>query len=66
MKKVLLALSFVTLVAFSTTSCKKEYTCTCTDSNGQTTSTKLPKAKKSDAETACNVYEVSGSSCKIE
>jgi len=51
MKKIIIALVAVAFFA----SCKKDYTCTCTESVlNTTTSTSLGKVKKADAETACN------------
>jgi hypothetical protein len=53
MKKIL----FIAAVAcFVTTSCKKDYTCTCTSTGfwGNTTSTAHAKMKKNDAETWCS------------
>lgn len=41
------------VIAALFTSCKKSYTCTCTDGTESSTVT-LPRAKKKDAEAACN------------
>lgn len=58
MRKAFAILAVVALFG-ATTSCKKDYTCTCTitDSSGlidPITSTTTINASKSDAETACN------------
>ena len=51
MKKIIIALVAVAFFA----SCKKDYTCTCTESVTNTvTNSPLGKVKKADAETACN------------
>jgi hypothetical protein len=60
MKKVLL---FVAVVAFAT-SCKKNYTCTCTTSVtglASTTASSTAKMKKKDAETWCSTGNSSSS-----
>lgn len=55
--KKLFPLMVVAVVATMFTSCKKDYSCTCTTKitgmADQTTTTSLGKQKKSDAETAC-------------
>ena len=65
MKKLSLVLASVALVAFTFTSCKKDYTCDCdysyTWTDGTTTdytvSYELLKQKKGDAEDACTASE---------
>jgi hypothetical protein len=54
MKKGLIILGLLIVVS---TSCKKEYTCTCT-SSGQVVSTSTIKDTKGKAETACNGNDV--------
>ena len=51
MKKVLLGSAFALLALVVLSSCKKEYTCTCVDFSG-TTTTETNKGK--DATDACN------------
>lgn len=66
MKRAIVAL--VVLSAFTMTSCKKDYTCTCkkirTDSNGNTSTdsdgTYTFKDSRPRAETRCNDQEGSG------
>ena len=57
MKKILL-LSAVACMAMTTTSCKKDYTCTCTytptGGTAQTYTYELKDVKKKDAKEACN------------
>lgn len=68
MKKVIFAIAALGLI--SLTSCKKEYTCSCTGA-GQTTDVKTgSKVKKSDAKTWCNAlsaqYAILGGSCSLK
>lgn len=60
-------------IAFiTTTSCKKEYTCTCVypNSNIGTTQTKYKTSDKSDAQTQCAQLDqgakLNGGSCALE
>lgn len=56
MKKVIIAIAAGLLLTAGFTSCKKEYTCSCTvEAMGvsQTTDSKLGKATKKDAKKAC-------------
>lgn len=67
MKKVLLFA--VVLGAISFTSCKKDYTCSCTIA-GTTTDTEFTDVSKSDAEEACDVLNslnsIGGGSCELK
>ena len=54
MKKALLFVAVIS--AFSVTSCKKDRTCTCTDSTGGSSVRIYTKSKKSQAEAACLSY----------
>jgi len=69
MKKLVLSIAALALVATTMTSCKKEYTCSCTIL-GTTTDTKLEKMSKSDAEAKCNeagtAAAIFGGSCSIK
>jgi len=59
MKKLSLLLAGVALVAFSFTSCKKDYTCTCAFTYGDYSydySYELLKMKKGDAEDTCTEW----------
>lgn len=68
MKKLVLAVAALGLI--SLTSCKKDYTCTC--SGGSMTSIAYPfnKMKKSDAQSACDTYnatfKLAGGSCSLK
>jgi len=68
MKKTFAILAVVALFA-STTSCKKDYTCTCTVSGLDDVVIPLNDYKKGDAETACELsdasYQILGGSCAL-
>jgi hypothetical protein len=70
MKRIIFTLAVVAFAAVSFTSCKKDYTCTCTDSTGLTDKTEFKDAKKSDAEDACATLSalsaLGGGSCKLD
>ena len=53
MKKVIAFAAFGVAV-LSLTSCKKDYTCTCTGTGLPDEVINIPKAKKADAESVCN------------
>lgn len=55
--KGILAIAVVAMT-FGLTSCKKDWTCTCT-SSGSSSSITIPDAKKGDAEDACEALEFS-------
>ncbi|MCH2229703.1 MAG: hypothetical protein MK105_05105 [Crocinitomicaceae bacterium] len=60
MKKGFLLIAGVAL--FAATSCRKNWTCTCVDSDdGYTQSIPILLQKKKDAENICNSYEYVGS-----
>lgn len=52
MKKILTLTAFAGLLVFGT-SCSKKYDCTCTDSNGNQTVTKIGGANKDAAQVSC-------------
>lgn len=56
--KKLFAFSVVTMFVFIFSSCKKDYTCTCTYTNGSTNSTQLENLTKDDANAACNTLSL--------
>jgi hypothetical protein len=64
MKKFILPALFMGAIAFGSTSCKKDYTCTCTydDGNGSTATVtaEYTKVKKKDAEEACDSASSAG------
>lgn len=55
--------------AFALTSCKKDYTCSCTAS-GVTVDYTIQDAKKKDAQDACDAssttYSIIGGSCELK
>lgn len=67
MKKLVFAIAALGL--FSMTSCKKEYTCSCTIM-GMTTEAKSGKVKKADAKTWCDnantAAQTAGGSCSLK
>lgn len=65
MKKLIFILAAITTFGF--TSCKKDYTCVCTE-NGQT-EIELPfqNTRRPDASTACKAAEMTwGGECKLK
>lgn len=67
MKKLVLAIAALGLI--SLTSCKKEYTCSCSIL-GTTTEAKSGKVKKADAKTWCETADtqakIVGGSCSLK
>jgi len=59
----------IAMIALTFASCSKDYTCTCTDSAGETNVTTFENAKKADAETACDALNalgiLTGESCEL-
>jgi hypothetical protein len=70
MKKLSLLSIAALFVATTFTSCKKDYTCECTDKIDNTVDKfEYKKVKKADAEDACNttsaLYSIGGGSCTL-
>ena len=75
MKKVLLMVA-VAAFAMTTTSCKKDYTCTCTDPVSTYNPTadvytyQMNDVKKKDAKAACNslgsIWIINGGTCEFK
>jgi len=72
--KKLLSIAAVTVALVSLSSCKKDYTCTCTfvevgEPNYETNLT-IPNVSKKDAKTACDnfttTYSVAGGTCELK
>ena len=64
-----MAIAALLVVAATFTSCKKEYTCECTTTDGSTTvgtTTTTIKDTKKKAEDACNALNVSSGTAKTE
>lgn len=55
MKKIA-PIAAIALVAVMFTSCKKDYTCSCSDSTGDKQEFEIKDAKKSDAKKACDAW----------
>ncbi len=68
MKKIA-SIAFVALIAVAFTSCKKDYTCTCTASGKAEIKIPINKAKKKDATKTCDAakttYSSVGYSCSL-
>ena len=68
MKKIIVAFGVVALFA-GTTSCKKDWTCTCSDSVNSVSFT-IENQTKKDAESACNelnaIYVGTAVSCSLD
>jgi hypothetical protein len=56
MKKAILMVAVIAAASF--TSCKKDHTCTCVDSNGNSSVKTYTKASKRDARSQCLSYTV--------
>ncbi len=63
MKKIA-SVCVIALVVLSMSSCKKDWTCTCT-LLGTSSSIPINDATKSDAEDACSALEILGNSCEL-
>lgn len=68
MKKLVLAVAALGLI--SLTSCKKDYTCSCSGGTSTAISYPLNKMKKSDAKAACDTWNtaftVGGGKCELK
>ncbi len=66
MKKIVFGIAVVT--AFGFASCKKDYTCKCTFSDGSVINAELKNAKKKDAKSTCesaeSTYKIADSGVK--
>jgi hypothetical protein len=56
MKKLLTLLIVAFIGAVVLPSCKKDWTCVCTDSNGNETTTTISNSRKPEAELACEAF----------
>lgn len=56
----------VALFTIGFTSCKKDWTCTCTDPDGTSVDIPLTNTTKPLAKTACSTYELAETSCKLK
>jgi hypothetical protein len=64
MKKIIYLSAFACLVVLGT-SCGKKYTCTCTQTNGTTTTTDVKGASKDIAQATCIAKSNSSQTCVI-
>lgn len=64
MKKVA-TICAIALGVFSMTSCKKDWTCTCTLNGTAGVPITIANATKSDAEDACSSLEILGNTCDL-
>lgn len=68
--KKLSILAVAALFTLGLTSCKKDYTCTCTDSTGDKQVYDLGKQKKGEAKDACNaagsLWILAGGTCELD
>jgi hypothetical protein len=55
MKKIMIILGLVATVSLG--SCKKDWTCSCTDQSGNKSYHTIPNATLNDAKNTCNGYE---------
>ncbi len=63
MKKVLFFAVAICAIGF--TSCKKDWTCTCTDEFGDSYSYEIQNSRRPEASTACNAFEFAGENCSL-
>lgn len=59
MKKLLTLLAVVFVAALVLPSCKKDWTCVCTDSSGAQTSYPINNSRKPEAKLACEAFGLS-------
>lgn len=65
MRKII-TLSAVAVMAVTLfSSCKKDYTCTCTF-NGQEVKTTIPDSRKPEAKLTCDAMKMAGGDCKLD
>jgi hypothetical protein len=69
MKKILLASALVIMIMMGFTSCKKDWTCKCTDQNGNTTNTAINNETLLNATSTCKDkdynYTVAGATVSL-
>jgi hypothetical protein len=67
MKKISFILGGLILMSIALTSCKKDYTCECTDpTDGTKYETKYTNTTKKVADDACNLLEITGDACELK
>lgn len=65
MKKLASITLVAILAAFTLTSCKKDWDCTCTDAGGNVTVVPINDAKEDDAKAACDILALGGGTCVL-
>ena len=64
MKKI--TLLAVVLIAASFASCKKNYTCSCSDTDGYSADYSLGKQTKKNAQATCDSYDAAWDNCTLK
>jgi hypothetical protein len=57
---------FTVIILLSTISCKKEYTCSCTNSNGTYDSGTVERKTKNSAKKDCEALSAGETSCSLK
>ena len=65
MKKILTLIAVVFVVAIVLPSCKKDWTCVCTDSNGDISEYQISNSRKPEAKLACEAFGF-GDECDLK
>ena len=65
MKKLLTLAAVALTAAIVLPSCKKDWTCVCTDSNGDQTSYTINNSRKPDAKLVCEGFAI-GETCELK
>lgn len=66
MKKLITLFAAVGFIALSLTSCKKDFTCVCTDSNGEKTTFDIPNSRRPEAKLSCETYALGFGDCSLD
>jgi hypothetical protein len=65
MKKLLTLIAVVFVAAIVLPSCKKDWTCVCTDSSGDQTSYTISNSRKPEAKLVCEGFVI-GETCELQ
>lgn len=66
MKKLFTLIAVAAVAAIVLPSCKKDWTCECTDSSGDVTSWEIQNSRKPEAKLACEGFISVGTECKLK
>ena len=66
MKKILTLIALCTLAAVVLPSCKKDYNCVCTDSNGDRYDFPITNSRRPEAKISCDVYDLAYGDCSLD